>query len=341
MRYGTFTVIILCIVALVLAGVPALAAEDAAHGVPEEIIADYPEPDVTQIYANEALLYDRVYRRVNGAVDIFDGPNGNHVSRLDEGFNFVTVHRSQDGWVEIGHNMWVRGETLSDNVIPSSFAGVFLPDEPLPYTMAWLLVHVYPSKFPGGEPSHDNPRLLRYTKINIYDEVELEGWRWYQIGVDQWIHQTQVAKILPEEERPEGVETERWVSIDMYEQVLIAYDGETPVFATLVSTGLPGYDTREGLFHVYVRHSRARMAGLHGRPEFYHLQEVPWIMYFDDAIGLHGVYWHDGFGYRRSRGCVNMSITDAHWLFRWAGEVYTGEEEEEFAVYVHSSGEYQ
>jgi len=26
----------------------------------------------------------------------------------------------------------------------------------------------------------------------------------------------------------------------------------------------------------------------------------------------------DGFGYKRSHGCVNMSIGDARWIYEWA-----------------------
>ena len=92
----------------------------------------------------------------------------------------------------------------------------------------------------------------------------------------------------------------------------------TPVFATLVSSGLKDWPTNEGLFHVYVRYPRTLMSGREGKPDFYSLQEVPWTQYFDHDIGLHGTYWHDGFGYRHSHGCVNLSITDAHWLYNWA-----------------------
>jgi lipoprotein-anchoring transpeptidase ErfK/SrfK len=41
-------------------------------------------------------------------------------------------------------------------------------------------------------------------------------------------------------------------------------------------------------------------------------------MYFDQARALHGTYWHDKFGTPTSRGCVNMSIADAHWLYSFA-----------------------
>jgi lipoprotein-anchoring transpeptidase ErfK/SrfK len=41
-------------------------------------------------------------------------------------------------------------------------------------------------------------------------------------------------------------------------------------------------------------------------------------MYFDGSIGLHGAYWHDRFGFRASRGCVNMAPKDAEWVFNWS-----------------------
>lgn len=110
------------------------------------------------------------------------------------------------------------------------------------------------------------------------------------------------------------------MSIDLYEQALIAYDGDTPVFATLISSGLPGNDTNEGLFRVWADLPQDRMSGFAGAPNAYDLSGVPWVMYFDDSISLHGTYWHNNFGYRRSRGCVNMSISDARWVFEWAQE---------------------
>lgn len=52
--------------------------------------------------------------------------------------------------------------------------------------------------------------------------------------------------------------------------------------------------------------------------EFYGLQEVPWVMYFQEGYGIHGTYWHDSFGKQRSHGCVNLSPKDAEHLFWWS-----------------------
>ena len=311
-------------------------------GVTADIIEAYPEPDVTRLYGNDTLINDRIYRRINEAIELYDAPNGNYKRTLAEGFNFVTVLRFVDGWAEISQGTWVRADQLSEDVSQSTYAGVLLPEEGLPYTAAWILVNLYPSRTPGGDPSEANELLLRYTLVNIYASVELEGWRWYQIGEGKWVHQTKMAKILPLE-RSEDIDTEKWVSVDLYEQVAIAYEGETPVYATLISSGLADWPTNEGLFHIYVRYPRAIMSGGFDQPDFYYLEEVPWTMYFDEDIALHGAYWHDGFGYRRSHGCVNMSITDAHWLYEFTASEFDFEVANDTgaAVLVYSSGDYK
>jgi lipoprotein-anchoring transpeptidase ErfK/SrfK len=115
---------------------------------------------------------------------------------------------------------------------------------------------------------------------------------------------------------PEGVKG-RWVAVDLYEQVLVAYDEETPVFATLISSGLPDWPTNEGTFQTYWRLVNGYMTGAEGQSDYYLVDGVPYTMYFDDSISLHGSYWHDSYGYRHSHGCVNMTITDSQWLYTW------------------------
>ena len=311
-------------------------------GVPESTIEEHQWPNVRSLQINDDLLGDRDYRRIEGEFAIHTAPDSTDSEAFGSGFTFVTVYEQSGEWSRIGDNQWVRSAILSDTVSPSRFAGALLPTEDaLPFTMAWALRHFRGAKTPGGEESADNPFRYRYSRVYIYDTVEVDGFNWYQIGVDQWAHQFKVAKLLPVE-KPEEVDTHKWVSVDLYEQVAIAYEGETPVFATLVSSGLEDWPTNEGVFHVYVRFTRKFMSGAYNKPDFYYLQEVPWTMFYDDQIALHGAYWHDGFGYRRSHGCVNLAVTDAHWLFSWSQSEYDFNNGDYVgpAVYVYSSGAY-
>lgn len=310
-------------------------------GLPAEVLAAYPEPNVNPLQIDDSLLYDRIYRKLAGATTIYDAPGGTVTETLGAGFSYITVNNISGDWTEIDKGQWVQSNALTEDVLISRYAGVRLPDEPLPYPMAWTMRHLHPAAVPGGDDSEANPFMYRYTRVNLYTSVEMDGKIWYQVGPNQWIHQFNVARITPIP-RPEGVDTFKWVSVDLYEQTLIAYEGDKPVFATLISSGLKDWATNEGLFHVYLRYERTTMSGAYQNPDFYFLQEVPWTMYFDGDIALHGTYWHDGFGYRHSHGCVNMSISDAKWVYDWSASEtdYTVSNDLGMAVYVYSSGAY-
>lgn len=347
------------LVLLLLVSVSAVFAEECQNegavcseqpvqtvGAPIEEIEANPVPAVDTLTVDQSRLHDRTYYQVTRAIDIFDAPGGNVVTHVPAGFNFITASSVQDGWVQINEGQWVQADALTaSNGIISNFTGAVLPEEGLPYTMGWLLVNLHPSREPGGEPTEANPLLYRYTRVYLYATEEVEGYQWYQIGVNQWIHQHNVARVLPVTRQESGADTEKWVSIDLFEQVLIAYEGDTPIFATLIATGLPRWETREGLWHIYYRIPRIEMSWGTPGDDFYYLEEVPWTMFFDEGRALHGAYWHDGFGYRRSHGCVNLSITDAHWLYSWVAEDFerwqSPDQEEGPAVYIYHSQEYR
>ena len=115
---------------------------------------------------------------------------------------------------------------------------------------------------------------------------------------------------------PELRKGERWIDIDLSQQVLVAYVGRRPVYATLVSTGKHGRTPR-GTFRVWAKIAATNMGSRPGESHQYQLWDVPWTVFFKGAYALHGTYWHDRFGYRKSAGCVNLSPRDARALFRF------------------------
>ena len=49
----------------------------------------------------------------------------------------------------------------------------------------------------------------------------------------------------------------------------------------------------------------------------YFLPNVPFVQYYlSDGSAIHGTYWHDSFGSSESQGCVNLTTTDAAYLFK-------------------------
>jgi lipoprotein-anchoring transpeptidase ErfK/SrfK len=105
----------------------------------------------------------------------------------------------------------------------------------------------------------------------------------------------------------------RWIDVDLTNQRVYAYEGDTVVNSFIVSTGTRLTPTVTGQFNVYVKYRSNKMSG----PGYY-LSDVPYIMYFYGSYGLHGTYWHNNFGTPMSHGCVNLRTDDAEWLFNWA-----------------------
>jgi lipoprotein-anchoring transpeptidase ErfK/SrfK len=104
-----------------------------------------------------------------------------------------------------------------------------------------------------------------------------------------------------------------WIDIDLSEQRLYAYDGQTMVRSFLVSTGTYLHPTPVGRYSVYIKLRYTDMAG----PGYY-LPDVPYTMYFYSGYGIHGTYWHDNFGTPMSHGCINMVTEEAGWLYDWS-----------------------
>jgi hypothetical protein len=304
----------------------------------------FPTPVVQEIPLDTDTLNAYAFWRVGPqTVNLFDAPGGNVAGQIPAGFNFVrAVDTSIEGWLQAASGSWLLSSEARSTQ-PSHFRGVLLSDE-VDYPFAWVVdkTGIYTSEYPGGPPSEATGRIpLRYERINIFAEaVDADGWTWYLIGPNQWVNQRFLA-LIKLVARPEGVQG-RWVAVDLYEQTLVAYEDDTPVFATLVSTGLPGWDTNEGIFTVWARLIEGNQSGATGAPDSYALESVPWILYFDGDISFHGAYWHDDFGYRRSHGCVNMTISDARYLFEWTG-ASTPDENGDIvtSVYVYSSGTYR
>ena len=152
-------------------------------------------------------------------------------------------------------------------------------------------------------------------KHRVGDDImhELEGDRFLQawsVGV--------ASRIDP----PFSVEDdEPWVHVGLSEQTLVVYRGHTPVYVTLVSSGLPGHDTPTGVFSIQKKFISDTMANLgeENGGDRYRIEDVPWTQYFEGSVALHGAFWHNGFGLRHSHGCVNLAPADAHrvWNETW------------------------
>ncbi|MCB9138778.1 MAG: L,D-transpeptidase [Caldilineaceae bacterium] len=179
------------------------------------------------------------------------------------------------------------------------------------------------------DPSPDIPAIfaaspakppLPYRQPVVGPVVKRTTWDWSD--VDLW-----TTAFLPDPERfPfdfDLPDEERWIRVDLSDQILIAYERDKPVRAFIISSGLPRTPTVTGEFRIRMKVRSQLMAG--GDPGLnndYYLPNVEWVQYFYEDYGFHGTYWHKDFGRPKSHGCINMTNADAKWLFDWAGPAW-------------------
>lgn len=141
----------------------------------------------------------------------------------------------------------------------------------------------------------------------------------YRIGDEEWMAPGDLRIYEPTAPPPLLAPNERWIDVDLDNQILVAYEGQLPVYATLVSSGIKDTPTTTGLYRIWLKQSEADMKNLK-REDPYSVATVPWTQFFyvEDDLALHTAYWHDGFGKPRSHGCVNLAPRDARWLYYWS-----------------------
>jgi lipoprotein-anchoring transpeptidase ErfK/SrfK len=113
---------------------------------------------------------------------------------------------------------------------------------------------------------------------------------------------------------------EKWIRVDLSEQMVVAYESDRPLRAFIISSGLPRTPTVTGEFRIRTKVREQVMYG-----DNYYLPGVQWVQYFYRDYSFHGTYWHNNFGNPMSHGCLNMTNADAKWLFDWAGPVWDNE----------------
>jgi hypothetical protein len=207
---------------------------------------------------------------------------------------------------------FVRAEDVTA-CTPSALHGIKHPSLPLAFVIddeaAVLQVD-------GGE-AEPIGTAQRYSSF-AYAQTLDAGGRRLALGRDGLAMSAESVRVALAQPRPGEVGAqEKWITVDLSEQTLVAYEGDRAVFATLISSGKAGHDTPTGAFRIRHKHVSTTMRGDDPIDGPYEVEEVPWTMYYSGGYALHGAYWHDEFGRVRSHGCTNIAPADARWLLSW------------------------
>lgn len=298
----------------------------------EPLPATPPDPSLTQLpfyYARVRTANAPVFASVEDAVAGKPVLRTIDIAQAEEGgLGYVTYFDVQEvdgkNYYMIEFGQWMRRGDITPNQVYSNFAGLQFsatPYRPFGWVVDLQVIGPVRAHTAPSTAAAFGERLFEQdVAVQIYETRDVDGVRWYKVGPDLWLEARQLHLIHPNTTPPQGVENGRWIEVNLEQQTLSVYQDHQLVYATLIATGADGVWTRPGLFQVYERHESTLMRGAFeaDRSDFYYLEDVPWTLYFDEARALHGAYWRARLGFVQSHGCVNLSVTDSHWLFNWA-----------------------
>jgi L,D-transpeptidase catalytic domain len=251
--------------------------------------------------------------------------------RMARGF-FIAVDKSfrKNGryWHKTTEGLLAPADKMSINS-PPKFHGVELVGDDAPaLPVGWTRVSAAKYELSDdGKKLERKGKVARFTLVPMTSKTMKHGSRNYrQTKEGFWLKTSQLAVTDPGPPPADLKPGERWVDVDISSQTLVAFEGDKPVYATMISSGKKGrtkkkdHSTVLGTFRVREKHVAATMDGDGAAPGEgpYSIQDVPYVMYFERSYAIHGAFWHNNFGTRMSHGCVNLAPLDAKRIFFWS-----------------------
>lgn len=195
---------------------------------------------------------------------------------------------------------------------------------------------------------HNFPPRLYYGQVVWVDQIRNSNgfieYRWneepvhgygYGMGNGNEVFWADGAglKVLTEEDdapiNPNVAPDDKRIEVDLDFQTLACYEGSSEVYFCRTSSGLKNLiDPATGLANNKLATpvgnllTHWKIVSLNmtagSFQSGYSTPAVPWTtMISGDGIAIHGAFWHNAFGEKRSHGCINVTPEDAKWIFRW------------------------
>ncbi|MEM6996818.1 MAG: L,D-transpeptidase [Myxococcota bacterium] len=236
-------------------------------------------------------------------------------------YSFTWRRRSRGGGYLSDHRRRTVASKDVKHLQPSDFAGRDLTERPVPegqqlaWTLQWPKTPVYATANDEGEVV---TQLGYHVEVFVKDEpVRRRGVNYFPLADGTgYLSGKQSRRWLAVAEAPAEVDDDQmWIDVELKQQTLTVMRGRTPVYVTLISSGTYKDPTPTGLYRIEGKMALSDMRSRTGDDEAYHVEDVPWVMYFKGRYALHGAYWHNRFGRRTSHGCINLSALDARAVF--------------------------
>jgi hypothetical protein len=179
------------------------------------------------------------------------------------------------------------------------------------------------------------PARFYYSQVIWADQIRTDenGQVWYRLnekygsGDIFWGRAEAFRPLTAEEVAPINPEVEdKRIEVKLWYQTLSCYEGNKEVYFARISSGarfnadgipVDAWSTPIGESPIWRKAVSLPLSG-GSASAGWSLPAVGWVSLFvGTGVAIHSTFWHNNYGERSSRGCVNASPDAAKWIFRW------------------------
>jgi hypothetical protein len=169
--------------------------------------------------------------------------------------------------------------------------------------------------------------------IDYHQRIDLSGRfrtvdddRYWASADGRWVRHRDVTVVRRRHTFPDFAKgQQKWIDVSIVTGTMVLYEGQRPVYATLVSVGRDRLgdpkttaSTEMGTFDVVAKHITHRDYDPKKSSSSHEVYDLPWVLELSSGQMLHAAYWHDRFGIEHTDGMLHVSPADGGHIFAWA-----------------------
>jgi len=161
--------------------------------------------------------------------------------------------------------------------------------------------------------AEEQKKYFNHSRIRAYEE-KIKEYQAKEVKLQQQrdalvrIQQKKEAKMKAIERQIPSLYGDIFVKVDLSDQIMNIYKGDTLIYSWFVSTAVDGYMTPTGQYKPY------HTAKMHFSKQFYN-SPMPYSVFFKDGYAIHGTEYVRSLGYKASHGCVRLHPENAKKLY--------------------------
>ncbi|WP_438001986.1 L,D-transpeptidase [Sorangium sp. So ce185] len=176
-----------------------------------------------------------------------------------------------------------------------------------------------------GKATPNDEELERRTGVPLTGKFRtVDGTRFEEARDGFWLRAQDLVVIVRRSKFPDFAKgSQRWLDVSLANQTLTAYEGQKPIYATLISSGRDqlrdpesSASTARGTFRVRSKHVTRNIDPREVADSF-DVADAPWVMDFAPGHAITGMYWGAGVGEAQGFHDIALTPVDARRIFLW------------------------